>query len=245
MISIQIKKYDIKKISANLNQKILGMEQVVSPASLTQISKAAFTIVGKEFLRSINRDAKTEGGKKFLQHMYEWNKSGINTQRLFKLMRRYVAYGNLSIETKFLKSRVNVPVDKKLLTPGKTGKFVTRRHIFRDKAQVMEAGKPVTINTVRTIVFLSKSKKMVFVPENRKIIIRNPGGYAAKRGYTQYSKKWFNKTNFRMAMEKSQIFERIEKSVTRVLNTQNGRPSDVRRVVSEICQKYSGGITRL
>jgi hypothetical protein len=117
MISIRIDQTDIKKIENQINKKISGLEEIILPRSLTEISKAVFTITGKEFIRSINRDAKAN---KNLSHMYEWKKSGINTKRLFLLNRSSVQNGHLVISTKFLKSKEAVPIKKELLRPGKS-----------------------------------------------------------------------------------------------------------------------------
>ena len=133
MISIQVDPKLLKKVTKDLDKKVMGMKEINSAQSLTNISKAAFTITGKDFIKHINRFAKTSEGKKRLQHVYEWKGSGINTKRLFVLVRRYVQNGNLIIGTKFLQSKVPVPIKKELKKPGPTGKTVTAKNIFKNK----------------------------------------------------------------------------------------------------------------
>jgi hypothetical protein len=62
MISIQVDPKLLKKVTKDLDKKVMGMKEINSAQSLTNISKAAFTITGKDFIKHINRFAKTSGG---------------------------------------------------------------------------------------------------------------------------------------------------------------------------------------
>lgn len=241
MISIRINETDIKKIENQINKKISGMKEVVLPRSLTEISKAVFTITGKQFIRSINRDAK---GNKNLSHIYEWKKSGINTQRLFLLNRSSVQNGHLVISTKFLKSKEPVPIKKELLRPGQNGKTVKAKNVFRDKAKIMEAGNPVTINPRKYLVFPGKGGRLVFIKKPNSVIVRNPGGKGTTNAYAKYLNAWYRKNGVAV-IEKSMLFKKIEKRVGVELNRTNGGPVQARKAIAEISQKYSEGLATL
>lgn len=241
MISIQVDQSDIKKIETQVKKKISGMQEIVLPRSLTEISKAIFTITGKQFIRSINRDAKAS---KNLSHIYEWKKSGINTKRLFVLNRDSVQNGHLVISTKFLKSKEPVPIKKELLRPGRNGKTVTAKNIFRDKARIMEEGNPITIHPRKYLVFPGKGGRLVFIKKPNSVIVRNPGGRGTTNSYKKYINAWYRKNGVAV-IEKSMIFNKIEKKVGVALNKKDGGPVQARKAIVEISQKYSEGLATL
>ena len=241
MISIRIDQTDIKKIENQINKKISGLEEIILPRSLTEISKAVFTITGKQFIRSINRDAKAN---KNLSHMYEWKKSGINTKRLFLLNRSSVQNGHLVISTKFLKSKEAVPIKKELLRPGKSGKIVTAKNIFKDKAKIMEAGTPVTIRPRKYLVFPGKGGRLVFIKKPNSVLVRNPGGKGSTNAYKKYINAWYRKNGVAV-IDKSMLFKIIEKKVGIALNKKNSGPVEARKAIIEVSQKYSQGLTTL
>jgi len=241
MISIRVDETAIKNMELQVKRKIAGIEEIVLPRSLTEISKAIFTITGKQFIRNINRDAKAN---KNLSHMYEWKNSGINTKRLFLLNRNSVQNGNLIISTKFLKSKDFVPIKKQLSKPGATGKSVTAKNIFKDKAKIMEAGTPVTINPKKYLVFPGKSGRLVFIKKPNSVIVRNPGGKGTTNAYKKYLNAWYKK-NGAVVIEKSMLFKKIEKRVGVELNKNSGGPVEARKAIAEISQKYSEGLTTL
>lgn len=237
MISIRVNQSDIKKLDATINKKIKGIEEVSNSRSLTEFAKATFTITGKKFVRDINNAAKFDSS---LKHMYEWNSPGINTQRLFLINRAKVLNGNLVITTTFLKSKKPVPIKKELLKPGQNGKTVTAKNIFRNKAEVMEEGRPVNVISKKYLVFPGKQGKLVFLSRGKSVKIKNPGGKTAKNAYTKFMLAWYRK-NGSLVMEESPIFKQIEKSVAKALNSQGGSVSQAREAVRLICSKYSEG----
>jgi hypothetical protein len=117
---------------------------------------------------------KHQEGKKRLQHVYEWKGSGINTKRLFVLVRRYVQNGNLIVGTKFLQSKVPVPIKKELKNRDQQEKTVTAKNIFKNKAEVMESGKTVFIRSKKVIVFPNSAGELVFIKRGRQVTVRYP-----------------------------------------------------------------------
>jgi len=237
MISIQIRESDLKKMNALVEKKVAGIKEISNTMSLQEISKAAFTITGKKFIRAVNTEAKFNES---LKHMYEWNRAGINTDRLFTVTRDRIAGGNLIVGTKFLKSRKPVPIKKELRKSGKSGKSVTAKNIFKEKARVMEEGRPIRIVSKKYLVFPGREGNLVFLSKGKSVRIKNPGGKAAKNGYTKYFQMWYRK-NSSVAMSNSKIFDQIERSVSKALNNQSGGVKEAREAVRIICAKYSEG----
>ena len=151
MIQLTVPKSSFEAVSTLINSKIKQMEIVVSPISLTEISKAIFTITTKKFLKDLNIAALTEPKK--YHHLYEWGDIGKENRKLFLLKRSSIKYGNLTIDIIPLKSTKPVPINSALVSPGPTGKKVTAKSIFRNKMEIMEENKPIHMVTKKTIVF--------------------------------------------------------------------------------------------
>jgi len=83
--------------------------------------------------------------KKF-HHVYEPNHTGQTAYRLFDLIvadKRYQS--TMKLQLRYRPSKMLTPVRQELATPGKTGKFVKRRHKFPDRAMAFEYGKSLNI----------------------------------------------------------------------------------------------------
>jgi hypothetical protein len=234
MISIQLDKFTFNNFINELNYKLDGLREITTPNSRTEIAKSVFTISSNDFVKNFNRKAKTNRN---LSHVYEWNGAGMNTARLFMLQRKSVQYGNLVIATKFKNSKVPVPVNKNLLTPGKTGKRVVSRNIFIKKAEVMESGQPVTIRAKKPLPFWD-GKEIKFIPKNTSVIVRNPGGVGKRNAYEKEFLQWFT-SGLGQSVSKSNLIPDLERSIIQCLNTNKASREDVKKTISRISGKYS------
>lgn len=147
---------DLESVSALIGAMEGVSEVANSEAYMNELIQAAHAKVTDEFDMQIAADAMATTS---LNHMYEWGTAGINrgrtTRRLNPLspearlwQHRLTGRGkNQAASFAFLPSKVPVP----LPTTEKTGisskylKNLKRKHIFWNKAAVMESGTPVTI----------------------------------------------------------------------------------------------------
>jgi len=239
MISLQFENLD--DLMFELNQKYTGLEEMVTSKSKTELAKAIFTITTKKFIKDFS--VVSMGEKKKYFHMYEWNKVGNPAKKLYSVNRESVSGGNLRIHMSYLKSTTPVPIAPELLSPGKTQKFVTKRSIFKDMAEVMETGKPVTFTTRQAIVFMSNGEPH-FLPPNKTIINKFPGGKNTTLSFEKFVTKWYA-TKVDSAIMSSGLYSQIGKGVARTLNEKKAGPAQVRETIRLIAQKYSQGVIKL
>lgn len=241
MIRIEFDPMAFTVLDEMVNKKVLGIRQLESKPTLTEMAKVTFTLGTKSMMRNLSIVAK--GDPQRYHHIYEWNAVGRNTQLLFFAQRERVFNGELIIQLVPLKSNKEVPIKKVLLSPGRSGKVVKRRSIFRNKAEVMESGRPVSFTTRRTIVFADKENKMVFVRPNRNIRILNPGGTRAAGALEEFAITWFN-ANIHAVLRRSGIYKKLQTAVATSLNNGMG-PGQIQQVINSVTQSYSQNKTRV
>jgi len=236
-------------LNINANNLISRVEEVVNsakelsrPTVLQEIAKAVFTITGERFALAVDRFAVQN--PKRMHHVYEWGGLGNPNARLFVIERASILNGVLDINTNFSLSRVPVPVNPELQIPGPTGKSVTSQSVFRYKAQVMEEGRPVTIQSSKILTFLG-SEGQVFIKPGTVITINNPGGMQTKNSFYNFMVEWYT-TNADSIMNSSGLYEKIVNDVSLAL-TANNRigVTGVRSVVKAVSEEYSKGVTAI
>jgi len=235
MIKFHFSPADYEKLNKKVKQTTFAMSEVISESSKNDIAKAVFTISSKKFLRDLSMVAKSDKDK--YGHLYEWNALGVNKAKLFLMKRGAVSSGNVFIEFIPLKSVKSVPIPKELMSPGKTGKSIKNRHVFANRMDVVENGKSVTIQTKKTIAFLSNNE-IKFVPKGKIIKIINPGGLMGRYALGEFAEAWFS-TKLKPTIISSGLFKDIEKSVTIVLRKQNPSSADVRLAIKNVSAAYS------
>ena len=236
---IQLQFSNVNELWGEIDNKVLGIQEIISTPSKNEIAKAVFTITTKKFLSDFSVEA-ARNPKKY-HHMYEWDSVGDNKNKLFKVKRGSLGGGNLVIKLTFEKSKVQVPIPAELKAPGRTGKTVTKRSIFRDKAEVMESGRPVSFTTRQYIAFLSRNDhKIHFLPPRTLVAISNPGGRLTTGSFDKYVVKWYSK-NVDSTLRTSGLFENIGKSVTKALNQKGAGVTKARQAVKVVTDKYAQG----
>jgi hypothetical protein len=233
-VSLEI---DTKQLVQELDVFIFSMKEMTKPKALENISKAVFSITGKRFM--IDIDSYSKRNPKKMHHLYEWGKIGNSNARLFMLERSSMINGNLEISTNFLKSKMPVPVNPELLKPGKTGKSVSSKSIFRDKAQVMESGSKVSFTAQKILAFMG-SDGIVFVSPGTQINILNPGGVQTKNALAIYMLDWYTRKGHQI-MDSSGFYEKIINDVSKVLNSKNPTPDKVRLAIFETTNSIDTG----
>lgn len=247
MIQVIVDPESIKIAKAKIENKVKQAEFAVSPRAMTEVAKAVFTITARKFIRDISLEASLNPSK--YHHLYEWNKIGSPTSKLFIMKRTSVQYGNLVITFEPTKSNTFVPINPKLLVGGPTGKTVSSRYIFRDKAKVMEDGSPVEISSNKIMVFYSDNPfrdnvedGLVFVPAGQSITVRNPGGSETKGALKTFATEWYMFKSG-MTIQSSRLIGQIGNAVAAAINIQNSSTSTVLRAIQSVTAEYSQEIS--
>lgn len=123
---------------------------IASPRGQANIQRSIENSVKRKFLPYVN--AMARANRKSLHHVYEWNKTGITSARLFDLAIPSSSRGkaNFSMKLEFRPSKSLVPLTEAQRRPNPyTGAVVEQRHIFYNKAMVMEYGQSVTIRPIQ------------------------------------------------------------------------------------------------
>lgn len=217
--------------------KVQGIEELTRPTVLQEIAKAAFTITGEAFALAVDRHS-AQNPKK-MHHVYDWGHIGNPKYRLFVIERAGILSGTLIINTSFLKSKLPVPVAPELLVPGPSGKVVSAKNIFKDKAKVMESGKAVTFSSRKMLTFLG-TEGQVFIAPGRAITIQHPGGMQTTNAFGSFMVDWYVR-NAQTVMDVSGYYERVAQETAKVLSINKTGVSEVKRVVASITNSIAGG----
>ena len=234
---LKIDKTSITNLTNEINNKMLGMKELIKPRTIESIAKASFTITGKRFVSALDNRAQINPKK--YHHIYEWGQVGSSTARLFVVRRMKVQGGNLILSLDFKRSKRPVPIPKILQTAGKTGKRVKSKHVFYNKANVMENGQPIHIQASKVLAFLGRDG-IQFVPQGTVINILNPGGKMVKNAFKEFSLDWYRK-NYAPVMQSSGIFNQIERGVALCLNKKGDGAIEARQTIINIANRYSEG----
>jgi len=161
-------------------------------------------------------DALARSKPKSLHHVYEWKKTGNKTARLFKLKKIDQDGISFKIDYNFLPSRSMVPASSN-----------KRRHMFINKASVMESGKPLVIRpkNAQRLVFEIEGET-VFMPKGASVTVRRPGGAAARNQFTLAHSRFFSGNLVNDSIKRSGFQRIFNSSVTKALRV----PSDIKRV---------------
>jgi hypothetical protein len=236
MIQLQIDPTVIKSAENIILSKIGQAEEIISPVSLSEIAKAVFTITAKRFLQDLSQVAMQNPQK--YHHLYEWNRVGSNSQKLFLIRRTNIRYGDLVITFVPMQSKTSVPINSALLVPGKTGKVVNSIHIFRDKMRIMEENIKVHYETKKTIVFNEFDEGLVFVPKNHIVNIMDPGGKETTGSLKQYSNYWYEMEASKVVSQ-SNLIKQIGNQVVKTINSPNSSKTKVRDTIKKVVASYS------
>lgn len=236
MINITFSESSKKALYAEINNKVDGMRELNTVYAKNEIMSAAFSISAIKFVKQTNMMARSV--KKSFHHVYEWNKVGNETGRLFRVLKKQEGGGNASIYYKFNNSKAASPIAAQLKVPGKTGKSVLKSGVFKRKAEVMESGKSVSFITSRTIVFSPRNGGIVFIPPGKTINIKSPGGDSTSGSFDAHFRSWWQ-INFASILNESGVISKLEKNVAKALGKQNSGKAMVRSEIKRTLAPYS------
>lgn len=238
MIKISIEQKGLDFLSKELELKQNGINSILNENNLEEISRAAFVILKKRFLPAVDVHAKLN--PKSMHHVYEWNRTGYKDARLFILERISFINNKLIISSKFMPSKSFVPIPKELQRSGKTGKFVSTRHIFRNKADIMENGRPVKIESRKIMAFMGKNG-INFVQPGKAINILNPGGKQVKNSFEKFMVEWYSR-NAESIMDASGLYQKIVNETSIILNKNNTGSVNVQSAIQQVVESITNGM---
>ena len=234
MLRLQV---DTKELMGEIENKILGLKELTAPTVLQELAKAVFTITGERFM--IAADSYARRNPKKMHHVYEWGGIGSSSKRLFVLERERILGGDLIVASRFLSSRMPVPINPEMLSLGSTGKYVSKRSIFKDKATVMETGTAVSFTAKNILAFMG-TEGMVFIAKGTQVNIAHPGGIGTANSFANFMFEWYTQ-NGSVVLESSGLYERIASETATVLNANKTGVTQVRQAVARVTNSVSGG----
>ena len=162
-----LKDSTVAQVSAALYYQANVLAKIEQNKAFQNLFKTTiFNQINKDFNEYIDASARTK--PKALHHVYEWNKVGVPSARLFELKQMPSSGLSFQIGYVFLPSKTRVPA--------KNSKQ-KKKYYFADKASVMESGKPVVVSPKgdNRLVF-EIDGATVFMPKGASLVIKNPGG---------------------------------------------------------------------
>lgn len=192
-----IKDSTVAQVSAALYYQTNVLSSLTtSPAFQNKFRQVIFAQIEKDFGEYLDSKARTNPSQ--YHHVYEWKGVGDPSARLFKLKSKNQDGLSFQIGYEFKLSKTAVPSNHS-----------QTRHVFRNKASVMEEGRPLTIRpkNAERLVFEIRGS-MVFMPKGKSVTIsRAGGGKTTSRFKIAYSQ--FFKGNLVSSSIKKSGFQKI------------------------------------
>ena len=238
MIKLQIDQKSIKNLNKELTLKVEAIGELTKGPILNDVAQAAFVILGQRFLTAVDTHSRLNPKK--MHHIYEWNCVGDKNARLFVFAKSQIIDGKFTIYTKFTESKTFVPIPKELQNSGRRGRSVTSRHIFRNKAEVMEKGMPVRIESRKMLAFMGR-RGITFIQPGQVVNILKPGGREVKNSFEKFMIEWYS-SHAQPIIDSSGLYEAIVKETAIVLNKNNTGMTDVRKAVKQVVNSITKGM---
>lgn len=204
----------VAQVSAYVYYNVQVLSQLSSNAGFkNKFREIIFNQIEKDFGDFVDSQARVK--PRSLHHVYEWNQAGDSSARLFKLNRLNSESLGFTISYEFLPSKTFASSEG------------NRRHVFVNKASVMEAGMPLKIapRHSKRLVFETNGYK-VFMPEGAPVIVKRPGGVGVKNSFMMTYSRFFKGNLVNLSIRKSGFQQIFNKSMTRALQV----PADIRTV---------------
>jgi len=208
-----LKDSTVAQISAYMyyNAQVIS-KLTTNKAFQSKFSSVIFAQIDKDFGEYIDALARTR--PKSLHHVYEWKKVGNKTARLFKL--NLLSQEGLSFKVgyQFTPSKSFVPASK----------YSRRRHVFANKAEIMENGIPVTIVPKKSSVLaFEQDGETIFT--KGPINVDNPGGPAVQNGFQNTVNLFFSRYFTQAFLRTSGLYDYFNNPKVYKKNLQKGRTS--------------------
>lgn len=195
---------------ANVISKLTSNKQFQS-----KFSSIIFKQISKDFGSYIDAIARSK--PKTMHHVYEWNRVGSPSGRLFELNMLSQEGLSFRIGHKFNPSRLAVPSKSNS----------KRRHVFINKAEVMERGEPLVIRPrfAERLVFESNGYT-VFMPKGKSVTVKRPGGPSVKNQFYLAHSRFFKGQLVNESIKRSGFQQIFNYSMARALKL----PPNIKKV---------------
>ena len=162
-------------------------------------------------------DSLARSRPKSLHHVYEWGKAGNKSARLFDLNLGSQDGLSFKISYSFKPSTSFVPASSKF----------KRRHVFANKASIMEEGRSLTISPkyAERLVFEADGET-VFMPIGKSVNVKRPGGTAARNQFSLAHGRFFSGQLVNSSIKKSGFQQLFNRSMAKAL----ALPTSIKRV---------------
>ena len=208
-----IKDSIVSQISAYLYYNSHVMAEVMKNQGFkNKFNSIIYNQVEKDF--GLYIDAKARINPRSLHHVYEWDRVGEQGARLFKLNKLDSESLSFKVLYDFLPSK-------------SFAKGENRRHVFVNKASVMEAGMPLKIapRFAERLVFESNGYT-VFMPKGASVTVRRPGGPVVKNAFKMAYAHFFSSNLINESIKRSGFQRIFNSSISKALKL----PADIKRV---------------
>jgi hypothetical protein len=178
-----LKDSTVAQVSAFLYYQANVAAKLTSSTAFQELfKKTIFNQVNQDFGRFIDSQARTK--PKSLHHVYEWNKVGDSTARLFKLNRLGGLGLSFKIDYELMLSKTSVP---------SKNRSQRSKYIFSQKAAIMEKGMPLIISpkSAERLVF-EVDGNVVFMPKGKSVTVKSPGGTASTNRFNLAYSRYFS-----------------------------------------------------
>jgi len=207
----------VAQISAFLYYQAQVLGKLTSNSAFKNLFKTTiFNQIEKDFGEFIDSSARIKPTA--LHHVYEWNKSGQETARLFKIKRLDAEGLSFRVGYDFKLSKTAVP---------SKNKKQKKKYIFENKASVMEAGMPVIIRprSAERLVF-ELNGTTVFMPKGSSVTVRSPGGRASSNQFRLHYGRYFGGQLVNNSIKASGFQQIFNTKMSKALST----PAGIRKV---------------
>jgi hypothetical protein len=207
-----------ESLVAQISAYVYYSSQVISKLSANAAFKnkfreVIFNQIDKDFGEFIDSQARVK--PRSLHHVYEWRQTGDSSARLFKLNKFNQDGLGFSISYEFMPSKTFASTEG------------NRRHVFINKASVMEAGMPLKIapRHAKRLVFETNGYT-VFMPEGASVTVKRPGGVGVKNSFMMTYSRFFKSNLVNISIRNSGFQQLFNSSMTRALKL----PSEIKTV---------------
>ncbi len=210
-----LKDSTVAQISAAIYYQASVLSKITGDAGFqSKFRTVIFKQLQKDFGEYI--DAQARANPSTLHHVYEWKKVGSSNARLFELQINSTEGLSFTITSSFKPSKSIVPTS-----------FGKSRHVFTNKAIVMENGSPVTIKprNSRRLVF-EIDGQVIRMPEGKSVTVKRPGGGKATGRFQISYARFFTGNLVSLSIKKSGFQRIFNSDVTKALKV----PFDVKKV---------------
>lgn len=209
-----IKESLVAQISAYVYYNVQVISKLTSNTAFqNRFREVIFNQVEKDLYEFVDSQARVK--PKSLHHVYEWEQTGDPSARLFKINKFNTEGLGFSMTYEFLPSKSFAKSDS------------NRRHVFVNKASVMEAGMPLKIapRYSKRLVFEANGYT-VFMPEGASVTVKRPGGSSVKNSFMMTYSRFFKSNLVNLSIKKSGFQQLFNRSMSQALKL----PAEIKRV---------------